>query len=191
MQLSQELLAVLHGRIVRLVIAEPPIIGVSGPGDFARSTRIVTAAGADDSARQGKQAAQPSRTHEIFMPSIHLRIIGHHPGLIMQNRLSCLTSRARHKIIMPMSIRPNEGMPAGALPMLILRVLHSELPPRLRHRPAHSPSLQRSPRRRRRPALPHAAEDASQRLGHRRMGHLRNQSQSPLLSSDACGPRAS
>src|ERR1700749_5080786 len=36
-----------------------------------------------------------------------------------------LTSGLRHKMIMPMSIRPNEGIPSGALPMLILRVLQS------------------------------------------------------------------
>jgi PadR family transcriptional regulator, regulatory protein PadR len=31
----------------------------------------------------------------------------------------------RHKYIMPMSIRPKDGMPAGALTMLILRVLQT------------------------------------------------------------------
>src|SRR3954464_8414445 len=39
--------------------------------------------------------------------------------------LKPLTLFPRHKIIMPMSFRPKEGMPPGALPMLILRVLQS------------------------------------------------------------------
>ena len=58
------------------------------------------------------------------------RLIGGEPNLYRHRPcelfiMPCLTSAAIHNYLMPMHDMPTLGMPSGALPMLILRVLQS------------------------------------------------------------------